>query len=108
MTMDEWARTHARSDDPDTSKAAAARAAMRAGSIKAKIFDCLKENDPTPLSFEQIAKITGLREGQVWKRLSDLKNEGLIQPSGQTHKNESGADSIRWTLNLGPVQTVLL
>ncbi|MDV3822903.1 hypothetical protein CMU07_09065 [Elizabethkingia anophelis] len=34
-------------------------------------------------SFRDIAKATGLREGQVWKRLSEMVKKNLIRDSGE-------------------------
>ena len=41
------------------------------------------------LTDEQAARIAGIRHG--WKRCSDLRHRGLIEPTGETVVGESGA-----------------
>ena len=88
---------HARRTDPDTSHAAAAHASLRAGSHKATILDTMSQN-PHPMTFEQIASLSGLSESQCWKRLSDLRDAQLIVDSGMRVKTKSGTQAIQWTL----------
>lgn len=47
---------------------------------------------------EEIAKTTGLREDQVWKRLSELQTDGKIFDTGITRKLKSGLQGIVWQL----------
>lgn len=47
---------------------------------------------------EEIAKVAGLREDQVWKRLSELETDGKIFNAGITRKLKSGLHGIVWQL----------
>jgi len=96
VTTAEFSRTHTRQDGMETSRAAAALASIHAESIKGKILACIRSHAPKPLGFEEIARRTGLKEGQVWKRISDLKNDKLIEPSGLVARNTSGAKATLW------------
>lgn len=91
----DWTRTHARSTDPDTSKRAAALASIRAGSHKDRILEAMRYAQK-PLSFEGVARATGLRESACWKRLSDLKNDGLIYVVDSDGKTAQGASCDRY------------
>ncbi len=97
----EFSRTHTRQDGMETSRAAAALASIDTESIKGKILACLRLHAPKPLGFEEIARRTGLKEGQVWKRISDLKNDKLIEPSGLVARNTSGAKATLWKIRNG-------
>jgi predicted transcriptional regulator len=95
IEMSDWVHTHVRQESHSTSIQAAHRACLGASSIKARIYRYLLA-DPEPRSYEQLSAALGIQESSVWKRLSDLKNDGLIEPSGEVHRNASGSDSIRW------------
>ena len=49
-------------------------------------------------SFRDIAKASGLREGQVWKRLSELKRTGKITESDTKVCPVSGRTITVWKL----------
>lgn len=69
----------ARTSDAETSKAAAERLTRsgRRNSIKDKVYRAVLA---TPgLNRSEIAAKTGLREEQVWRRISDLKNDRLVR-----------------------------
>lgn len=50
-------------------------------------------------SFRDIADAAGLRESQVWKRLSELKAEGYITEKSIKKCPISGKPVTVWTLN---------
>jgi len=84
----------ARNTDPETSHKAAEKVkhSMRRQSIASKVYECLKESDG--LNFHEIAKLTGLKDEQVWRRLSDLKNEGFIEQRGE--RDGCGIWKVKW------------
>tara|TARA_Y100001963_G_C6756750_1_gene437310 strand:+ start:915 stop:1169 length:255 start_codon:yes stop_codon:yes gene_type:complete len=49
-------------------------------------------------SFRDIARAARLRESQVWKRLSELKNRGLIKEDGTKVCSVSGRSLTIWEL----------
>lgn len=86
---------HHRVDDPDTSKAAAhSISPVSADAIMGILLSALKIHGSRTQA--ELAAWLGLRDAQVWKRLSDLKNRGLIVPSGLTRPGPSGRQQIVW------------
>ena len=69
---------HHRRADMDTSEAAAHSIDGRA--MMAKIFRHLARFGPA--TYSELALGMQLRPDQVWRRLSDLKNQGLIEDTG--------------------------
>lgn len=89
------ARKLARRDDPDTSKAAAARAGSVQSYHHSLILDALASWGP--MAPEQIAD--ALRIGSeeeyfdkvaVCRRVNELEKAGKIEVTGELHKNRSG------------------
>jgi len=72
----------ARSSDPETSKAAGSQmqGSLRQSSLKAQIMRALGERDGQTSG--EIADALGLSHDKVWRRVSDLKNDGKIAPDG--------------------------
>jgi hypothetical protein len=71
--------THARATDPVTSKAAAKKSAVRAGTHKALLlmaYSCTT----TGYTDREAAFVADLLSVGYWKRCSDLRNDGLIEP----------------------------
>ena len=71
--------------------------------LKEKIFASMKINGSG--TYEQIAKAAGLRNDQVWKRLSEMENEGLIYSTTMTDRLSSGKQGMIWALCI-PVDKV--
>lgn len=71
---------HARATDPGTSAMGAAHAALRAGTHKALLLHVFA--DGRHLTDEEAAEEAGLARTGFWKRCSDLRNDGLIEPIG--------------------------
>lgn len=96
VTDTEFARTHARSDDPATSHAAAASAAEFSGTHCARILSALCKYGP--MTKDQIARRTGLTPVQVDRRLPDLYDEakGKIYPTGETRNSDAGRPERVW------------
>jgi hypothetical protein len=49
-------------------------------------------------TFEEISKVTGMREDQVWKRLSELSTDEKIFDTGITRKLKSGLQGTVWQI----------
>lgn len=86
-------RAHARTTDPDTSAAAALSVQDSSVILKARIYHVFTQN-PEGLTAEEAAEKLGLPYAQVWKRVSDLKNEGRIEDAGKTRPNTSGRQAV--------------
>ncbi len=93
--MTDFAREHAHADDIDTSHAAAVRAEGMAARHKEIVYAALKAG---PLSSQQIAAATGLEYLQVVRRVSDLRNDGLVIDSGSRRLTKSGRHAAVWKL----------
>lgn len=99
----DFARTHARTADIDTSHDAAESAESTATRHKAMVYAALKMHGPQ--TSEQIADRTGLQHAQAWRRVSDLRNDGEVIDSGERRPNKSGRQAAVW--RLAPVQLAL-
>jgi len=53
---------------------------------------------------EEIADAAELRPDQVWKRLSELEEDGIIYNTGITRKLKSGVSGIVWQLKEDSLQ----
>lgn len=88
-------------DDPgfkarDTAQAAAIALAVPAKSIRARVYDCLRDGMPrTP---EQIAAELGLPVMNVRPRCSELAARGLITDAGTRRLAFGGRSAIAWRL----------
>jgi predicted ArsR family transcriptional regulator len=99
----DFARTHARNDDIDTSHDAAESAESISKRHKAIVYASLKLHGPQ--TSQEIADQTGLEHAQTWRRVSDLRNDGTIIDSGERRPNKSGRSAAVW--KLAPVQLAL-
>lgn len=54
-------------------------------------------------TFEEISKVGGMKDSQVWKRLSELEADGKIFNTHLTRKLSSGVDGSVWQLTTRPV-----
>ncbi len=92
----DFARTHAHSDDPSTSKEAAASAEPSAKSIAQKVLQVVVDAG-RPLAVEEIVdRLPDHGHYQVARRVSDLHNAGKIEPSTLVHHNRNGRKAIMW------------
>jgi predicted ArsR family transcriptional regulator len=86
---------HHRADNLDTSVAAAhAMNPVNAAAIMGMILGALRARGPATQA--ELAATLGLRDAQVWKRISDLKNKSHIEPSGITRPGPSGREQTVW------------
>lgn len=96
ITHDWLAEEHTRSDDLNTSLLAAISMKDSAKALASKILrEIIKHGPGTQTT---LAARLDLPVHQVWKRLSDLKNWGYIQPSGYTMPGPSGRAQTVWTI----------
>lgn len=84
-------RTHARTDDPDTSRAAA----HALGDQAARMRRLLAAFAVGPMTAEEAADAAGFGpEEGAWKRVSDLARLGLIADTPQRRTGRSGRAQI--------------
>tara|TARA_R110000772_G_scaffold25515_2_gene66467 strand:+ start:2631 stop:2951 length:321 start_codon:yes stop_codon:yes gene_type:complete len=102
--MDDFATTNAHADDIETSVDAAASAESMATKHKDAIHSWLKRVGPQ--SSEQIAIGVGLNALQVMKRVSDLRNDGVVIDSGERRLTETGRKAAVW--KIAPLQIDML
>lgn len=89
----DWVTTHARNENPATSKAAARSMQSAAQSLCARVLELLKI---APATVDELAKALDLDGHCIGRRTADLKNEHLIEPSGYTRKGLSGRQMTVW------------
>lgn len=79
----DWATTHARRTDPETSHAAAARSHELARLHHVMIYARLCEVFPVGLTYEEIADGIGLEKHCVGKRMIELERHGHARTEGE-------------------------
>jgi predicted transcriptional regulator len=84
----------ARSSDPWTSHAAADQVASN--QHFEKILETLRQHGA--LGKDGIARVSGLRPDQVWRRLSEMEKMGLIFQTGRTVKSDAGRQEREWNI----------
>jgi predicted transcriptional regulator len=85
----------ARVTDPWTSHAAAEKVAN--DQHFERILNTLRKHGP--LGKDGIAKESGLRPDQVWRRLSEMEKIELIRQTGQTVRSDAGRQEREWCIN---------
>lgn len=92
-TLKPWQRSEPRTlyrvSDPDTSAAAAVMLGGRAGTMRRTLLDTFKRGDWTSEEASDLAGYTAA-DG-AWKRVSDLLNADLLEPTGETRPAKSGS-----------------
>ena len=95
--MNDWdVNEHVRSTDPDTSLEAAISMQGSAKALAYRIFAEMKANGPG--TQHTISIRMGLPAASVWKRLSDLRRFGLIEPSGFTMRGPTNRQQTIWQI----------
>jgi len=92
-----FAKTHSRTDNVETSLAAAASVEGVATQQCESIYAELRKS-PWPLAGEQIADILGMTTHAVGKRLPDLEHQGVIRKTLFRHTNRSGRRAVKWKI----------
>ena len=80
--------------DPITSHMAAESVADVTKGHMEVICACLKKYGP--MGKDGIARYSGLRNDQVWRRLPELQKMGLIELTGKTARSNSGRSEREW------------
>jgi predicted ArsR family transcriptional regulator len=78
----------------DTSRDARPEAG-RAGSVRRRVYDLLV-GCKRPLAPDQVARLLDLPRVTVQPRLTELKNSGLIEDSGERGLTDYGKKCILW------------
>lgn len=94
--MSDFAKTHARTDNIDTSHASAAAAEKMAERHCNMIYRALLEGGPQ--TSDDLAVAIGLLPHQVIKRVSDLRNDKIVIDSGERRKTRTGRPAAVWVL----------
>lgn len=79
----DWATTHARTNDPETSHAAASKSQELARRHHIMIYARLREVFPGGLTYEEIANGIGLEKHCVGKRMVELQRDGHARTEGE-------------------------
>lgn len=88
-----------------TSKAGEEYIKPHKASHKEKILEGLKRL-VVGGTYEQISAITGLREDQVWKRMSDCLKDETVFDTGITRQLKSGLYGTVWQIKNWPIVAV--
>jgi DNA-binding HxlR family transcriptional regulator len=105
----------ARASDPDTSKDAAAIAALSptSGAIKGAIMRALRKHGPrTAFELRELYLADGIgpacQPNTINRRVSDLANMGFVHDTGQRRKTPDGRQAIVWRALTRTERTALL
>lgn len=86
-------------NDPDTSRAAAARNSLRSGTQRTRVMAVVAAH-PNGLTAEEVTHLLGMREAtsgsSAAKRLSELKAAGMVIATGQTRATVNGSQANVW------------
>ena len=89
MTYDQLDfNAYARAADPETSQAAAQ--AFRRGTIRHRLLEQYRKVGHLGWTDEEASTMADVIQG--WKRCSELRNAGLITPTGKTRRSARGAE----------------
>lgn len=84
-----------RAGDPETSRDAGEAAKRFVSGHRLDIYNTLAAS-PVPLAAEQIADILGMEHVQINRRLPELCDAGMIEPTDDRHTNRSGAKARKY------------
>ena len=88
VALEEQHRPAARTSDPTTSQRAAESVRLRAGSQRSRLLAVYLDSDG--LTDEEAGAAAGLANAGYWKRCSELRNCGFIEPLGFTRLSSAG------------------
>lgn len=81
----------------DTSKEAAEKIEVRAGSLRAQVIEYLGKTS-MPRSADEIAQALGQDRLAVRPRITELRKANMIEDSGERSLNKSRRSAILWRL----------
>lgn len=87
-------RTLARHSDPSTSHAAASDVWAIRGNHCRRVYEAIVAAGPSGATWAEAGSRAEVE--QAWRRTSDLKNQGMIRPSGLERVLPSGRKGIVW------------
>ena len=79
--------------EPTTSKAAAEAISGRAATLRDRVFAVICAS---PVTADEVAERLGETVLAIRPRLSELRKDGRIEPSGERRKNASGISAHVW------------
>lgn len=84
----------------ETSKAASARIAPKAPTLRERVLQCIKDAGGDGRTIYEIKNLLLMRESSVCGRIGELTSAipPLIKDSGKRRKTDSGADAKVWVL----------
>lgn len=94
LQIDWSVRAHARRDNLQTSKAAAASMQVAAQSLAGRVLASLRAQGPATAS--ELSRRLELTQYQTGKRISDLRNANMIEASEETRPGPSGRAQTVW------------
>lgn len=94
------ARAMTRREDPATSKASALKACLEGLTNRhdRAILDGLAEMHPNGGTKDELARVTGLTDVAVARRMASLRRADLVRHTGELRELESGRAGIVWNL----------
>jgi predicted Rossmann fold nucleotide-binding protein DprA/Smf involved in DNA uptake len=92
----------ARVTDPVTSHAAAADAKAFSRAHARVVETVLDYARGEALAVEEVARRCSLTSAQVTRAMSQLKNAGKVEESGERHRNQSGSTAAKWRFPVRP------
>ena len=89
-------KPRARRSDPETSRLAAESMAPAAEIHCQRILQYLRRIGTINATKDEVGQAVGLDDVQAARRLSDLKDAGLVEDSGERRPSKSGHPCIAW------------
>lgn len=90
--QDLWSVKHARSNDPDTSKQAACENKLYRNELMRSLLMAFLAAGQTGFTDEEAGeRVVGLLNRSWWKRCSDLRAVGFIEPTGEKRRTSQGS-----------------
>ena len=90
-----------KTDSPPTSKAAGLEVEDRAATLRQMVAERLAEG---PATADEVAEAIGATVLATRPRLSELRAQGKIEPTGDRRRNESGHSASVWKIVLHRTQ----
>lgn len=102
-----WGEANARTEDPDTSHAAAqSLAGSPAGEIERVVYEAIFSAGELGMTADDVVEDTGLASNTATPRFAPLRRKGLIRDSGRRRPGNSGKKMIIWVAREDECSTV--